>query len=119
MAIGATSLFVGYILHQVSQHRSKELSYLQHVTQFTNLHKLKDHLSNCPDQKADVLIEGTVKKGNETLNTENSGVEGAAKYITTTNYTRIYHPQTEKWNETSSTTENIRISSWQILVAIQ
>ncbi len=109
-AIGATSLFIGYILHQVSQNRSRDLSYLQHVAQFTNMGELKKHLAKCPDQRADVLIEGTVRKSSEALKTENSSVEGAAKYITTTTYTKIYHPETEKWNETSSTTENMRIS---------
>lgn len=109
--VGAVSLAVGYAFHQWSQFRSKELSYLQHVPQFTNMAQLREHLSKCPEQRAEVLVEGVVAKlGDHALKSDKSGVEGAARLLTTTTYKKVYHAQSDKWNETSSTIENVRIS---------
>lgn len=108
--IGASSLLAGYLFHQLSQMRSKELSYLQLVPQFTNLKKLRDHLSGCPEQTADVLVEGVVKMGKDGLKSDKAGVEGAAKLVTTTSYKKVYNQQSEKWSESTNTIENQRIS---------
>ena len=109
--VGASSLLAGYLLHQLSQLRSRELSYLQLVPQFTSMKKLRDHLSNTPDQKADVLVEGAVKKlGSDCLKSDKAGVEGAAKLVTTTSYKKVYNSHTSKWNEVSSTIENVNVS---------
>lgn len=111
VVIGASSLLAGYLLHHLSQMRSKELSYLQLVPQFADMKKLREHLANCPEQKADVLVEGVAKKlGPETLKSEKSGVEGAAKLVTTTSYNKVLNTQTGKYNEASSTMENLKIS---------
>lgn len=111
VAVGAASLLAGYVLHQLSQIRSKELSYLQHVPQFTSMKKLRDHLTNCPEQKAEVLIEGVVRKlGQEALKSDKSGIEGAAKVVTTTSYKKAYNSQTNQWNESSNTMENVKVS---------
>ena len=111
VVLGATSLLAGYAFHQFSQMRSKELSYLQHVPQFTNMQKLREHLLNCQDNKADVLIEGVVKKlGSEALKSEKGGVEGAAKLVTTTMYKKVYDSTNSKWNDVSSSIENLCVS---------
>ena len=93
VVLGAASLWAGYWF---SQKRSKELPpyrYLQQVPQFTNMKKLHEHLENCPDKKADVLIEGVVKKHGGALKSEN-GVEGAAKLVTT--YKEVYDSAKKK-----------------------
>lgn len=111
VALGATSLLAGYAFHQFSQMRSKELSYLQHVPQFTNIQKLHEHLVNCPENKAKVLIEGVVKKlGSEALKSEKAGVEGAAKLVTTTLYKKVYDSANSKWKDVSSSIENLCVS---------
>ncbi len=109
--VGASSLLAGYLLHQLSQMRSRELSYLQLVPQFTSMKKLREHLSNTPEQKADVLVEGVVKKlGSESLKSEKAGVEGAAKLVTTTAFKKVYNSQSSKWNDVSGTIENLNVS---------
>lgn len=108
--MGASSLLVGYVLHRLSEMRMEELSYLQHVPKFSDFKKLRNHLSNIPDKTADVLVEGTTKKSEDTLKSEKAGVEGAAKLVTTTSYKKVYHAQTEKWSDVSNTIENLNIS---------
>lgn len=112
IVIGASSLLAGYVFHQLSQMRSKELSYLQLVPQFADMKKLREHLSNCPEQKAEVLIEGVAKKLGpaEVLKSEKAGVEGAARLVTTTSYRKVLNSQTGKWNNSSSTIENLKVS---------
>lgn len=111
VVIGASSLLAGYLFHQLSQMRSKELSYLQLVPQFADMKKLRQHLANCPEQKAEVLVEGVVKKlGPDALRSDKSGVEGAAKLVTTTTYKKVLNSQTGKYNEASSTIENQKTS---------
>ena len=111
IVVGATSLLAGYALHQLSEMRSKELSYLQLVPHFADMKKLREHLSNCPDKKADVLVEGVVKKlGPVPLKSEKAGIEGAAKLVTTTSYRKVLNSQTGQWNDSSSTIENLRVS---------
>lgn len=106
--IGTSSLLVGYLLHQLSQMRSRELSYLQHVPQFTDLNKLRKYLGSCPENKAEVLVEGTVKKlGTEALKSEMAGVEGAARLVTTTTYKKVYYQSSNSWKESSNTIENV------------
>ena len=109
--VGAASILAGYILNELSQMRSKELSYLHLVPQFTNLKELRNHLATIPDQTADVLVEGVVKKlGSEVQKSEKAGVEGVAKLVTTTSYKKVYHSQSNKWNDVSSTIENLNVS---------
>ena len=111
VALGASSLLVGYLFHKLSEARSKELSYLRDVPQFTNMSALRQHLADSPEQRAEILVEGTVKKhGGEALKSEKSGVEGAARVLTTTTYKKVYNSQTGKWNEASSTIENVKVS---------
>lgn len=117
VVLGASSLLVGYIIHKAAQARQKELSYLTHVPQFPNLRSLREHLRNSPNQRADVLIEGVVKKLNDNaLISEKTGLEGAAKLVTTTTYTKVYQESSEtetrtpKWRDMSNTIENVNIS---------
>lgn len=111
VALGAASLLAGYVLHQLSQMRAKQLSYLQNVPQFTDMKNLRSHLSSSPEQKADVLVEGVVKKlGTEALKSEAAGLEGVARLVTTTSYKKVYDPANGKWSEHSSTIENLSIS---------
>ena len=97
--------------------RQEELSYLHHVPQFLNFRSLREHLRNSPNQKADVLIEGVVEKQSDNaLISEKTGLEGAAKLVTTTTYTKVYQESTEsesntaKWRDMSNTIENVNIS---------
>lgn len=109
--VGASSLLAGYVLHQLSQMRARELSYLQLVPQFTSMKKLREHLSDIPDKKADVLVEGVVKKlGSECLKSDKAGIEGAARLVTTTTLKKVYNSQSGKWSDVSSTIENLNVS---------
>ena len=111
IALGTGSLCVGYLFHQFAQIRSKELSYLQLVPQFTDLKKLREFLSTRPEKTAEVLVQGTVKKiGNEALKSEKAGVEGVTKLVTTTLNKKVYDPVSDKWNDSSNTIENQRVS---------
>ena len=106
--LGTSSLLVGYVLHQLSQTRMREFSYLQHVAQFSDINKLRKHLAVSPENKAEVLFEGTVKKiGKEALKSENSGMEGAAKLVTTTTYKKVYNQASNTWKESSNSIENV------------
>ena len=116
VVLGASSLLVGYLIHKAAQMRQEELSYLQHVPQFPNFRGLREHLRDSPNQKADVLIEGVVEKLDKALISEKTGLEGAAKLVTTTTYTKVYQestesePNTAKWRDMSNTIENTNTS---------
>jgi hypothetical protein len=118
VVLGASSLLVGYLINKAAQMRQEELSYLQHVPQFPNFRSLREHLRDSPNQKADVLIEGVVEKLNDNaLISEKTGLEGAAKLVTTTTYTKVYQESstdsesnTAKWRDMSNTIENVNIS---------
>jgi len=111
VALGASSLLAGWLLHSLSKSRSEELSYLQEVPKFTDFRQLKDHLNECPGKQAEVLVEGVVKKlGSEALKSENSSVEGAARLVTTTTYRKVFNPSSNKWVDSSSTIENQCVS---------
>ena len=115
--LGASSLLLGYVIHKSAQFRQEELSYLQHVPRFLNLGALRDHLRNSPNRQAKVLIEGSAEKqDNNTLISEKTGLEGAAKLVTTTTYTKVYQESSESdsrspiWRDMSNTIENVNIS---------
>lgn len=57
-------------------------------------------------------MEGVVKKigSIEALKSEKAGVEGVAKLVTTTLNKKVYNSTTDKWNDSSNTIENVRIS---------
>ena len=120
VALGASSLLLGYIIHRAAQMRLEELSYLKHIPRFSNFGGLRDHLRNSPNQRADVLIEGSVEKLNDNvLTSEKTGLEGAAKLVTTTTYTKVYQESSEsdrgtarepRWRDMSNTIENVNIS---------
>lgn len=111
VALGAVSLLGGYILHKLSEYQSHEVSYLHLVPKFTSFRQLKEHLRNSPQLKADVLVEGTASKlGNASLYSEKAGLEGAARFVTTTMYTKVYHEESGEWSDLSNTIENVNIS---------
>ena len=117
IVLGASSLLLGYVIHKAAQMRQEELSYLMHIPRFANFGRLRDHLRNSPSQRADVLIEGSVEKiDNKALTSEKTGLEGAAKLVTTTTYTKVYQESTEsdsrepKWRDMSNTIENVNVS---------
>ena len=117
VVLGASSLLIGYLIHKGAQMRQEELSYLQHVPQFPNFRSLREHLRSSPNKKADVLIEGVVEKlSDNALISEKTGLEGAAKLVTTTTYTKVYQEGSEsenrspKWRDMSNTIENVNIS---------
>ena len=107
--IGGVSLLGGYILRKVSELRAEEVSYLHQVPQFTDFTALRRHLKSSPGQRADVLLEGRVSKlGDAALTSERSGLEGAARLVTTTTYTKVYNEESGKWREMSNTVENMK-----------
>lgn len=113
VGVGISSLCLGYVFHQFSQIRSKELSYLQLVPQFSNFKKLRQHLSGCQDCSSEVLVQGVVGNavgGKEALKSEKAGIEGVAKLVSTTFNKKVYNPTTDRWNDSSNTIENLRIS---------
>lgn len=118
VALGASSLLLGYIISKAAQMRQEELSYLKHIPRFSNFGGLRDHLRNSPNQRADVLIEGSVEKFQyNVLTSEKTGLEGAARLVTTTTYTKVYQESSEsdtarepKWRDMSNTIENVNIS---------
>lgn len=109
--IGGVSLLGGYVLRKVSELRDQEVAYIHQVPQFTDFAALRRHLKNAPSQRADVLLEGRVEKlGDAALVSEKSGLEGAARVVTTTTYTKVYNEESGKWRETSRTEENMKAS---------
>lgn len=111
VVLGGVSLVGGYLLHKVSELRSQEVSYLHQVPQFRDFTALRKHLKSSPGQRADVLVEGRVGKlGDAALLSEKAGLEGAARLVTTTTYTKVYNEETGKWREISNTVENMNAS---------
>ena len=109
--IGGVSLLGGFILRKLSEHRAQEVSYLHQVPQFTDFTALRRHLKSSPGQRADVLVEGRVSKlGDAALASEKSGLEGPARLVTTTTYTKVYNEESGKWREMSNTVENMKAS---------
>ena len=109
--LGVASLLGGYFLRKFSEIREQEVSYLNQVPQFTDFSSLRQHLKNSPGQRADVLLEGRVGKlGDGALSSDKSGLEGAARLVTTTTYTKVYGEESKKWREMSNTVENTRAS---------
>lgn len=109
--LGGVSLLGGYLLRKVSELRAQEVSYLHQVPQFRDFTALRKHLKNSPGQRADVLVEGRVGKlGDAALLSEKSGLEGAARLVTTTTYTKVYNEESGKWREMSNTVENMNAS---------
>ena len=109
--LGAGSLFAGYVLHKLSELRSEEVSYLHLVPQFRDFGKLRDHLKSSPNLAADVLLEGVVEKlGDASLYSEKAGMEGAARLVTTTTYTKVYHEESKNWHDMSNSIENVNLS---------
>ena len=111
IVIGGVSLLGGYVLRRLSELRAQEVSYLHQVPQFTDFAALRRHLKISPEQRADVLVEGRVGKlGDAALVSEKSGLEGAARLVTTTTYTKVYNQESGKWREMSNTVENMKAS---------
>ena len=109
--LGGVSLLSGYVLRKVAELRAQEVSYLHQVPQFRDFSALRKHLKNTPSQRADVLVEGRVSKlGDGALFSEKSGLEGAARRVTTTTYTKVYNDESGKWREMSNTVENMNAS---------
>lgn len=113
VVLGATSLFAGYILRKLAQMRAEDLFYLNHVPQFQDFKQLKDHLKNSPNQNAEVLLQGRVEKLDKALTSEKTELQGAARLVTTTTYTKVLHQQEgqpKKWRDMSNTIENLNVS---------
>lgn len=111
LIVGAGSLALSYLLGKLGDLRAEEVSYLQGVPQFRDFRKLKEHLRNSPGQKADVMVEGKADKlGNASLYSEKAGVEGAARVVSTTTYSKMWHEETSKWRDISNTIENVNLS---------
>lgn len=117
VVLGASSLLLGYVIRKAAQMRQEELSYLHHTPQFSSFSNLREHLRNSPSQRADVLVEGVVEKlSDSALTSDKTGLEGAAKVVTTTTYTKVYQESSEsetrapKWRDMSNTIENVNIS---------
>lgn len=109
--VGGVTLLGGFVLRKLSDWQTQEVSYLHQVPQFTDFLSLRNHLKNSPDQKADVLVEGRVGKlGDAALVSDKAGMEGAARLITTTTYTKVYNEETGKWREISNTHTNMKAS---------
>ena len=120
LVLGASSLLAGYFLRKLADLRVEEVSYLHHVPKFRNFGQLREHLKSSPQQTADVLVEGTAEKlGNAGLYSEKAGLDGAARVVTTTRYSKIYHEETRKWCDMSNTVENVNISLPFKLVDLQ
>ena len=58
--INALSEFFDYIRGKPTT--QKKHNPYSHIPQFSDFKKLKDHLSNCPDSSADVIVEGKVEE---------------------------------------------------------
>ena len=108
--LGAGAMFAGYLISKVAESQRNEVDYLSNVPQYRNLGDLKTDLEKLPSQRADVLVEGIVRKQTSSLSSKSGGVEGAARLITTTDFTKVYDSQNGVWNNHSSSTENSRLS---------
>ena len=111
VVLGGVSLLGGYVLRKLAELRAEQVSYLHQVPKFRDLAALRDHLRSSPGQRADVLVEGRVKKlGDAALISEKAGLEGAARLMTTTTYTKMYNEESGKWRDLSNTVENTKAS---------
>ena len=111
VVIGAGSVLAGWVLSKLADVHTEEVSYLHHVPQFRDFQKLKEHLKNSPSQKADVLVEGTSEKlANAALYSDKAGMEGAARLVTTTTYSKLYNEEHQTWRDMSNTIENVNVS---------
>lgn len=108
--LGAGSMLVGYLFSKLASSQENEVDYLKNVPRYRNLGELQTDLEKLPAQRADVLVEGIVRKHASSLSCETAGLDGAAKLVTTTDYTKVWDPKTGGWSEHTSSTENSRIS---------
>lgn len=107
---GAGSLLLGYVISRIADSRSKDYEHLQNVPRYYDMAQLKKDLSSSNGQKRTVMVQGIVRKDTEALISENVGIEGAARLVTTTNYVRVLRPDKGNWEEVSRTTENLSLS---------
>lgn len=108
--LGAGSMLAGFLISKVAESQGNEVDYLKNVTRYQNLGNLKTDLEKVPGQRADVLVEGVVRKHASSLASKTAGIDGAAKLVTTTDFTKVYDHQKGAWNDHSTATENSRIS---------
>lgn len=109
--IGIASMVGGYLFRKLLEGTSQKLSEMRHVPRFTNLGELKNHLTACPSQQDNVIVEGVVQKlGNGSLQSEKAGVEGAAHVIATTTSTKVYDDERKRWGERSNAVVNLNIA---------
>ena len=108
--LGAGAMFAGYLISKLAESQRQEVDRLSSVPRYRSLGDLKTDLEKLPSQRADVLVEGIVRKHTSSLSSKNGGVDGAARLVTTTNYTKVYDTEKGVWNDRSSSTENSRLS---------
>ena len=108
--LGAGSMLAGYLFSKLAESQGNEVDYLKNVPRYRSLGHLKMDLEKLPAQRADVLVEGIVRKHGTSLPSETAGLDGAAKLVTTTDFVKVLNPESGVWSEHTSTTENSRIS---------
>lgn len=110
--VGFGSLAVGYLFSKLATWGDKEVQHLKHVPRYYNYADLERDLSGTSTGiRSRVMVEGVARKeGIAGLYSDNGGVDGAAKLVTTTEMRRVYNDTTGKWEEKGNTMTNQSIS---------
>ena len=112
VALGVSAVGIGYIFSRVSSWTSQEVDHLRNTPRYYNFSSLREDISrDATGVRPNILVEGLVRKeGFGGLFSDNAGVEGAAKLVTTTEYVKVHNEQTGNWNEHSETVTNQKLS---------
>ena len=106
-----SALGLGYLLSRVSMWTSSETKRLQQRPAYYNFSRLTDDLKKSSNGTlSNVFVQGSAVKYQNGLSVDGSGLDGAAKLVTTTMYTKVYNLEKEKWDDRSETIVNQCVS---------
>ena len=100
----------GYLLSRISVWTSAENDHLKNLPKYYNFSRLQHDLNKDLNRTlTNIFVQGTVVKpkyGSQGLYSENSGIDGVAKLVITTNYSKVYNHEKQQWYNHSDTIVN-------------
>ena len=110
ITVGVGAIGLGYLLARLSRYTEETTKSLKERPKYYNFSNLARDAANDPNGTlTDVFVQGTVFKkgyGGDGLFVESAGIEGVAKLVTTTTYSKVYNPDKDKWDSHSDTITN-------------
>ena len=107
---GVGAVGFGYLLSRISVWTSAESDHLKSLPKYYNFSQLQLDLNKDSNGSlTNVFVQGTIVKqryGSVALFSDKSGLDGAAKLVTTANYSRVYNHEKQKWDERVETIVN-------------